>query len=100
MRIKVKSGNIKINIPIPTGLIFSKASAWLWLKTMRLTAKPCVSQYMPDSISGKPDACLDSLSDEAVYALCAELMRIKRKYGSWDLVEVESSDGSQVLIRL
>lgn len=100
MRIKVKSGNTRINIPIPTGLLFSKASAWLWLKTVRMTAKPYVSQYMPESVSGKADSIMEDLSDEAVYALCAELMRIKRKYGSWDLVEVESSDGSQVLICL
>ena len=55
---------------------------------------------MPERVNQKADAFFDGLSDEAVYALCGELMRIKRKHGSWDLVEVESSDGMQVLIRL
>jgi len=100
MRIVIKSEGRKILVPIPTGLIFSKASAWLWLKSLRTVAKPYVSQYMPESVSVKADALLDNLSDEAVYALCAELMRIKRKHGSWTLLEVEASDGSQVLIRL
>lgn len=96
MRIKVKSRDININIPVPTGLIFSKASAWTWMKIARHTA----SKYMPENVNEKADMVLDGLSDEAVYAICGELMRIKRKYGSWDLVEVESSDGDQVLIRL
>lgn len=100
MRIIVKGNGNNINIPIPTGLIFSKASAWLWMKSMRTAAKPYISQYMPDSVSGKADSAMDDLSDEAVYAICAEMIRIKRKYGSWDLVEVESSDGDHVLIRL
>ena len=100
MRIIVKSGGHTINIPIPTGLIFSKASAWLWLKSMRKTVKPYISQCMPESVNGKVDSILDNLSDEAVYTFCNELMRIKREYGSWDFVEVESSDGSQVLIQL
>ena len=100
MRIRVKSEGYNINIPIPTGLIFSKASAWIWLKTMRKAAKPYVDQYVSDSVSKKADSVMDNLSDEAVYALCAELMRIKRKYGKWDLVEVESAEGDQVLIQL
>ena len=85
-----------MDIPIPTGLIFSKASAWAWLKIARKAS----AQYLPKKIGKKADAVMSNLSDEAVYALCAELMRIKRKYGKWDLVEVESSDGEQVLIQL
>lgn len=96
MRIIVKGNGNNLNIPIPTGLIFSKASAWTWLKLARRTA----GEYMPEKLNQKADVCFDSLSDEAVYALCAELMRIKRKHGSWDLVEVESADGNHVLIRL
>lgn len=96
MRIIVNGNGNHINIPIPTGLFFSKASAWTWLKLVRVSA----GKYMPERVSRKADVFLDGLSEEAVYALCAELMRIKRKYGSWDLVEVESSDGTQVLIRL
>ena len=96
MKIIVKGEGHNINIPIPTGLIFSKASVRTWLKIARISA----GKYMPERVNQKADAFFDGLSDEAVYALCNELMRIKRKYGSWDLVEVESSDGTQVLIRL
>ena len=100
MRIRVKTKEHKIEIPISTGMIFSKASAWIWLKTMRKVAKPYVEEYVPKSVSRKANSALDSLSDEAVFALCAELMRVKRKYGKWNLVEVESADGDEVLIQL
>lgn len=96
MKIEVKGNGNNISIPIPTGLIFSKASVWTWLKIARMSA----GKYMPERVNQKADAFFDGLSDEALYALCGELMRIKRKHGSWDLVEVESSDGTRVLIRL
>lgn len=96
MRIQIKSEDGNIDIPIPTGLVFSKAAAWTWLKIVR----KATSRYLPQKIGKKADSVMDALSDEAVYALCAELMRIKRKYGKWDLVEVESADGEQVLIQL
>ena len=96
MRIIVKGNGNNINIPIPTGLIFSKASVWTWLKLARVSA----GKYMSEHVNQKADMFLDRLSDEAVYAICGELMRIKRKHGSWDLVEVESADGDHVLIRL
>lgn len=96
MRIHVKGNDYNIHIPIPTGMIFSKASAWMWLKIVRKTT----AQYVPRRVNEKADAVFSNLSDDAVYALCSEIMRIKRKYGSWDLVEVESSSGDQVLIQL
>lgn len=96
MRILVKGGGYDIHIPIPTGMIFSKASAWAWLKIVRNAS----SKYVPEKVNEKADAFFSNISDEAVYALCSEIMRVKRKYGSWDLVEVESADGEQVLIRL
>ena len=100
MRIRVKSEGYNINIPIHTGLIFSRAAVWAWLKIGRKTAKRYVSEYVPEDVNVKVGLSLDRFSDEAVYALCDELMRIKRKYGKWNLVEVESTDGDQVLIQL
>ena len=76
MRIQIKSEDGNIDIPIPTGLVFSKAAAWTWLKIVR----KATSRYLPQKIGKKADSVMDALSDEAVYALCAELMRIKRKY--------------------
>ena len=84
MRIKVKSGDTNINIPVPTNLVFSKGSVWLANRFGR--------KYAGDAMKDLPPEALDKLF--------AEFRRIKRKHGSWDLVEVESSDGSQVLIRL
>ena len=84
MRIKVKSGDTNINIPVPTNLVFSKGSVWLANRFGR--------KYAGDALKDLPPEALDKLF--------AEFRRIKRKHGNWDLVEVESSDGSQVLIRL
>ncbi len=99
MRIKVKGNGHNIQIPIPTGLIFSRASVWLYLKLAR-TYSSRAKQYIPADVEVSVDAVLEKLPDEAVYALCAEIMRIKRKHGHWDLVEVKSSSGEEVTITL
>lgn len=96
MRICIKSEGQNINIPIPTGIIFSKASAWVCLKIVRSTT----SKYVPEQVRQTTDAVLNGLTDKAVYALFAEILRIKRKYGSWELVDVASSDGDVVKIIL
>ena len=102
MRIQVKSEDNNIDITIPTGFVFSRPVVWAWLKMSKLAAKRSVSQYVPDSaeFTYGLGLSMDRYSDEAVYAFCDELMRIKRKYGAWDLVEVESAEGDQILIRL
>jgi hypothetical protein len=41
-----------------------------------------------------------NLPDGALPALCDELRRIKKKYGTWDLVEVETASGQHVKITL
>lgn len=96
MKIQVKSADRTITVPIPTVLLFSKASAWTWLKLARISA----GKYVPDSVRSGMDTLLGNLSEEAVYALCREMMAIKQRYGTWDLVEVKSTDGSEVLIQL
>lgn len=99
MRIQVKAEGHNISIPIPTGLIFSKPSVWLWLKIARNTVHMDM-KYIPEDVEKKADDVFSKISDEAMYAFCAEIMRIKRKYGHWDLVEVKVSSGEEVLIRL
>ena len=42
----------------------------------------------------------NTLPEDTVYALCAELRRIKKAHGSWELVNVQSSDGDSVQIIL
>lgn len=99
MKIRIKADGHNISIPIPTGLIFSKPSVWLYLKLTRKYASHA-KEYIPGEIEISADAFLTGFPDETVYALCAEIMRIKRRYGSWELVHVISADGSEVYITL
>ena len=84
MKIIVKSGEHDIRLGIPTALIFSKGSTFLAEKLGR--------KYSPESMVDIPP--------EAIPALCAELRKIKKKYGTYELVEVESADGRYVKITL
>ena len=99
MKIQVKVEGCNITIPVPTGLIFSRPSVWLWLKIAR-NASGQGSRYIPDHVETRADDFFAKIPEEAMYALCAELMRIKRKYGSWELVEVHSASGEEVRICL
>ena len=83
MRIRVHSGQQKFSLALPTRLIFSKTLMKLGLRFGRA--------YSPDV----PD-----LSPEAVDALCTEIRRIKKKYGSWELVDVCTAEGDTVQITL
>ena len=99
MRIKVKAEGHNINIPIPTGLIFSKPAVWLYMKLARRYSGHA-REYISADTEQVADKVLSHIPDEAVYALCAELMRIKKKYGKWDLVEVKTASGEEVNITL
>ncbi len=41
-----------------------------------------------------------TMSPEAMYAIGEELRRIKKKYGSWELVDFQSADGEKIHITL
>jgi len=84
MRIHLKSGDQNIRLVFPTGLIFSKAVAWLGVRYGL--------RYAGDSMK--------IISAKQLDALFAEFRRIKRKHGSWVLVDVESSGGDLVKIIL
>lgn len=84
MRIQVKSQGYHIVIPVPTNLVFGKGTVWF--------ANHVARKYAQEEMKDIPP--------EALEALFAEFRRIKRKYGHWDLVEVKSSSGDEVLIRL
>lgn len=99
MRIRVKADGHNINIPIPTGLIFSKPSVWIYLKLARKFSS-YAAQYIPEEAENMAERVLENIPDEAMYALCTEIMRIKHKYGHWDLVEVQSSSGEIVKVTL
>lgn len=99
MKIHVKSSGYDLRIPVPTGLVFGKIPVWIWLKLMKKSQKSW-SGSIPESTRSQIALIPGDLPEKAVYTLCAELMRTKRRYGSWKLVEVESADGDEVLIEL
>lgn len=84
MKIIVKSGEHDIRLGIPTSWIFSRGSAFL--------AEKLGQKYAPESMVDIPP--------NAIPILCAELRKIKKKYGTYELVEVESADGRYVKITL
>lgn len=99
MKIRIKGDGHSFCIGIPTGLIFSKPSVWLYLKIARKTCA-AAGRYVPEHAEELTENWLDKLPDEAVFAICEELRRIKRKHGTWELVNVESSSGDLVKITL
>ena len=93
MKIRIKEEGKRITIPLPTGLIFSKVSVWIWLKV----AKVALGKNRKDI---PEDSLLENLPEDGIRAFCAEIMRIKRTQGSVRLVEVQAADGSEVIIDL
>ena len=84
MKIHIKSEGQNLRICIPTYLVFSPLVARLGCHFG--------SQYAGDAMK--------DVSPEALKALFAEFRRIKRKHGSWELVDIESSDGELVKVVL
>lgn len=99
MKIQITSDDRSLSLRIPTGLLFSKPMIWMGLKFMKKSSS-YAAQYIPENPEGKSEGFLNNLPEEAVYALCAELRHIKKTYGSWELVDVRSSDGEIVKIIL
>lgn len=99
MKIKINTGGRKFRIGIPNGIIFSKPSVWLYMKLLRKSMS-YAEKYMPDDVDVSVSSLLGNIPEEAAYALCDGLRRIKRKHGTWQLVNVESSDGSSVIIEI
>ena len=73
-----------INLWLPTNLIFSDLIATVGAKTGR--------KYAADAMG--------NVTPEQLRQLFREFRRIKRKYGSWELVEVRSSEGYVVSVIL
>lgn len=84
MKIQIRDHNRGFTILLPTGLFFSKTCARLANHYGRKAA---------------PEA-MAAISPEALEILFAELRRIKKKHGVWDLMEVDGADGEYVKITL
>ncbi len=83
MRIRVQTGDRNIHVSLPTRLLFSRFVLRTALRSIRING-----QHIP------------GLTAEGADALAGEIRRIKKKYGAWTLVEVQSADGDQVTITL
>ena len=84
MKIQIREKDWDFALLLPTVLIFSRFTA-------RLTSR-AACKYAPDA--------LKNISPENLEALMTELGRIRKKYGRWELVEVESADGTYIKITL
>ena len=84
MRIQVKADGHRIRLFLPTNLIFSKGTVWLYNHFGR--------KYAGDAMKDIPPEAMDKLF--------AEFRRIKKQYGLWELVEIQGADGKQVSVTL
>lgn len=78
MKIHIQDGGHRFVLSFPTKLIFSKlVLRWVLKENAGISITP-----------------------EAANRLTEEIRRIKKKYGTWELVEVHSADGESVKITL
>ncbi len=84
MIIQISGKDKDMNISLPTRMLFSKTV----LRLIRFAANRRISE---SSVKIPP---------EAVGAIYAELERVKARYGTWTLVEVESEGKDTVKIIL
>lgn len=84
MKIRIKSDGINLSLRLPTKLIFGK-----WVVYLANTfGRRYAGEYM------------NAISPEALEVLFTELRCIKDRYGKWELVDIESSDGGKIKIIL
>ena len=80
MKIQINNGDHEQAIHLPTRMLLNKT-------VLRMAFK-------------NRSTNLNGISSAAAEAVLAELQKVKERYGSWTLVEVESADGEQVKITL
>ena len=83
MRIRIKSDERNLNLVFPTNLLIGKTVV-----------------KIANTIGRRYTDALEDIPPEALEIFCAELRRIKKKYGAWELVDIESSEGDIVQIVL
>ena len=83
MKIRIRSYERSFTLILPTRLLLSKGAVKLGLR---------IGKRYSISVPDIPPKIVD--------ALCDEVKRIKKKHGSWELVDVQSADGEQINIRL
>ena len=78
MKIHIEKQNHKRSILLPTNFLLSKSMVKVGMFLIK------------DS----------EINKEAAYAICEELRRIKKKYGTWELIDLRSVDGERITITL
>lgn len=84
MKIRIRTEGHSINLAFPTRLLVGKTAVRLANRIGRRYAAEAMEKIPP----------------EALEAICAELRRIKKIYGTWDLVDMRSADGDEIRIIL
>lgn len=84
MKIKIRDEGKEFNLILPTRLIFSK-------KVIHLISR-VAGKWVPEVVNQIPIELLDTVLDE--------LVRTKKRHGSWELVEIHDADGDMVKITL
>ena len=84
MKIRVRSNKHNFRLLLPNWLIFGRLTERIAVAVLKY--------YVPDAI--------EQIPPEKLPVLFTEMRRIKRKYGSWDLVDVHSVDGTVVKVTL
>lgn len=100
MKIRVENREHSFTVPVPTGLVFSDATAWVACRMGNKCTKDVMEYVPPQAGKNIPKPVVKEISPQAMKRLFAEFRRIKKRYGSWELVEVCSADGQRVRITL
>lgn len=78
MKIHIEEQKYKFSISLPTNLLLSKPVVKL-------------SMFLNKD---------SEINEEAAYAICEELRRIRKRFGAWEFVDFQSADGEKVNITL
>ena len=100
MKIYVESPERSFTIPVPTGLIFNSATVrmlqhkWNKSKGKDHGADDDFVMFDFSTRDGK------EIPPKDMKRLFAEIRRIKKRYGNWELLNVQAADGQRIRITL
>lgn len=84
MKITIETGTEHREIRIPDGLLFNSVSLWL----------------IQSAIKKSSPVDLGKLNGRTRRAVLAEIRKVRKQYGSWKLVDIESASGEMVSITI
>lgn len=84
MKIRIETAEKNLTIPVPDALLSPKLIPWIAEKIGRKTA--------PEALERIPPGALE--------VIFRELRRTKKRYGPWELVDIQSANGEHIRITL